>query len=191
MISTNLNMNEAKAVRRQLRGQAVNGWHPEDAKIGSPEGLVGDPNALTQIPGSLVLVVKDCGDYLERVYGGWAWVLQPNLAGQVVNLLSMRCHPNWGVVMHMDKLSEVDIRKRWLRHWAGELLERFGMRRAPFSFCRDAYLNAPRDFRGHLEPDLGSTVTQLTKQQKIDVAMREKRVSFWKGDKGREYMRIG
>jgi len=95
------------------------------------------------------------------------------------------------VFLHIDTLSEVDNRKKMLRHWAGELLERFGMKRKPFKYCEDAYRDAPRDLRGNLEADLGSTVTGLTKQQKIDVAMRENRTSFWQGDNGRQYMRIG
>ena len=187
MITTSTNISAA----RRLRGQAVNGWSPEDANIGSPEGTIHNPNALRSIPVSLELVVKDCGDFLERNYPGWAWMLQPNLAGQVVNLLSYRCHQQWGVIMHIDKLSEVDTRKRWLRHYAGELLERFGMKRLPFDRCIDDFMEAPRDPRGQLEPDLGSTVTKLTRQQKIDLAIREKRVSFWQGAGGEEYMRIG
>ncbi len=188
MISTSTNISEARRIRAEAVGK---GWTPEDDKIGSPEGAVSDPNHLRKLPGSLILVVKDCGDYLEKTYPGWAWVLQPNLQGKVVNMMSLRCHSKWGIILHMDKLSEVDTRKRWLRQYAGELLERFGMRRAPFAWCLNAWRDAPKDLFGNLEPDLGSTVTGLTKQQKIDLAMREKRVSFWKGKNNQEYMRIG
>ena len=181
MISTSTNIQAARQIQA--------GWTPQDSKIGSPEGLVHDPNSLDNIPGSLVLVIKDCGDYLERKYPGWVWMLQPNLVGRVVNLFSYRCSKEWGIVMHLDKLSEVDDRKKLMTQYCGELLERFGMPRKPFEKCIDHYMSTPKNFKGEIDADLGSVT--LTRQQKLDLAVREGRTTFYQDRNGQRYMRLG
>jgi hypothetical protein len=186
-ISTSIRSAMSQRVDKQI---ASNGMTREDLIKGAPEGTVHDPRQLRSLPGSLEMVVKDCGDWLERNYPGWAWVLQPNLTGQVVNLFSYRLHSNWAVIMHIDKIQEWDIRQKWLPRYAGELLERFGLPRVSFERARSEYMAKDRDFQGFLIPDVVGSVTKLTKNQKLEIAMREGHTTFHRDGQGREYLRI-
>lgn len=145
---------------------------------------------MTGIPASLVLTVKDCGDYLERHYSGWGWKLQPNARGRVINLTSVRVHPNYGVIMHIDKL-ENDPNRRILLRYVGEYFERFGLPRDHYWRVRDKVRSMPRDYRGYLIPDYGSMVTKMTKHEKIELALREKRGRIWSDPAtGKQYLSV-
>lgn len=189
MIDLSTNITTAKQNRPQ--GQLNSkGATLEDYRTNAGEGGVFDPNKLN-LPASTVLVLKDCGDWLERHYPGWAWALQPNLTGRVINLFSLRCHPKWGVIMHLDKVSEVDTRKIWLPLYAGEILERFGLPRVPFKRALDVYLEKTKDFEGNLIPDVAGCVTKLTKNQKLEIAIRDGEAQIVDLPDGRRMLRIG
>lgn len=190
MIELSTNITAAKQTR-PVQGQLnAKGFTPEDYRTNAGEGAVFDPDKL-HLPASTVLVLKDCGDMLERYYPGWGWALQPNIVGQVINLFSLRCHPKWGVIMHMDKVSEVDTRKVWLPLYAGEILERFGLPRVPFKKAVDVYLDRPKDFEGNLIPDVAGCVTKLTKNQKIEIKIREGGARIIDLPDGRRMLRVG
>lgn len=98
---------------------------------GEPEGLVLSPEALS-CHASLVLLVKQAADTLERAYPGWLWAIQPDEHGGVVNIFSMRLSGEWGYTLFTSRLQD-DPTMASVRNAGGELLERFGFARGPYN----------------------------------------------------------
>lgn len=97
---------------------------------GEPEGTVFTPDAL-KINASLVILVKDAADILERNYPGWLWAVQPDEKGGVINIFSFRLSGQWGYTLHTSRL-QADPTMRDVVRAGGELLERFGFPRGPY-----------------------------------------------------------
>jgi hypothetical protein len=107
---------------------------------GDPEGSVGNPEALA-CHASLVLLVKQAADLLEKHYPGWGWLLGPDEAGGVINIQAMLLSGSWGYTLKIKDL-HCDPQLRKVLKVGGELLERFGYKAGPFD--RDAYQHGPR-----------------------------------------------
>ena len=107
---------------------------------GDPEGIVTDPSELV-CHASLVLLVKQAADLLEKQYPGWAWAITPDEAGGVINLHSFMLSGTWGYTLCIGGL-QADPQLRKVVKAGGELLERFGMPPGPFN--RDRWLHMKR-----------------------------------------------
>ena len=111
---------------------------------GDPEGLVYHPDHI-QEHASAVLLSKDIANYLEKHYpGGWAWAVSVDPRGGVVNIRSLTCSGDWGIVLKLEWVQRDPVATRRLTIAAGgEILERFGLRPGPYNY--QAWQAAPRD----------------------------------------------
>lgn len=109
---------------------------------GDPDGMVDHPDALV-CHASLVILTKNSADLLERQYPGWGWALNPDEAGGVLNIRSLRLSGSHGYTLKLGEIQN-DPQLREVIRAGGELLERFGYRAAPFRL--DQYLAGPRHF---------------------------------------------
>lgn len=108
-----------------------NDWHDPLAR---PEGYVTTADEL-KCPASLVLLVKNIADTLERHYPGWLWAVRPDHLGGVIDIFSMRLSGQWGYRV-LTKNIQNDASLRLALIAGGEILERFGQRRGPYSYSR-------------------------------------------------------
>lgn len=112
-------------------------------EFGDPDGTVDHPNDLV-CHASLVLLTKDAANLLERHYpGGWAWALNPDEAGGIINIRSLRLSGSHGYTLKLKDI-QCDPNLRAVIRAGGELIERFGYRAGPFNLQH--YLAGPRHF---------------------------------------------
>jgi hypothetical protein len=131
---------------------------------GDPHGMVYDPNQI-QEHASAVLLAKDLADHLEKHYPGWAWAIEADPRGGVVNIRSLKCHGEWGVILKMEWVQrEPKAARRLALESGGEILERFGIRPGPYSY--EAWVAAPRDISGMLRPDLSDKHKRIQRFQR-------------------------
>jgi hypothetical protein len=115
------------------------------------EGEVHHPAQLDRYNhASTVILVKDIADILVKQYPGWAWAVQPDERGGVINIFNLHCHTEMGFTIRMDDIAD-DPQHKWAYRAGGELLERFRM---PTKLDTGALKEAPRDSRGMLIPNL-------------------------------------
>lgn len=170
---------ELKAVVDRSYRITDNGATKEDFKLADPEGIVSEPGDLVSIHASLQILCKQIGDFLEREYSGWLWMIQPDQSGGIVNILSQRLHPNYGTRYHIDLIHD-DPQLRIVKSLVGEMFERFGLPRKPFHMCRQEYNAAPRNAFGYLIPDLSDKAdkdlmsTELLEQGRTAAYLRRK-----------------
>jgi len=120
-----------------------------------PEGVIHDPNDFHKdYHASTILLVKQIGDYLNKNYPGWAWVIQANEAGRMIDILNHHCHTSMGYRIRMADIIN-DPRLHCVKMGAGELLERFGFLRIGLRGENLSRLTLlPRDGAGHLIPEI-------------------------------------
>ncbi|MGH2904042.1 MAG: hypothetical protein ACRDK7_10725 [Solirubrobacteraceae bacterium] len=107
---------------------------------GDPEGLIGNAADLV-CHASLVVLVKNAADLLERHYPGWCWLLGPDEAGGVLNIQALKLSGSWGYTLKLADIQD-DPQLRKVVKVGGELIERFGYRAGPFN--AEAYRHGPR-----------------------------------------------
>ncbi len=134
---------------------------------GDPEGTVFAPGEIVA-HASLVLLVKEAADRLEREYPGWLWAIQPDERGRIVNIFSMRLSGKWGYTLKIERLQN-DPQLRHVIRAAGELLERFGFRAGPYESQRDQYRGTPLHLGQHRADvsDLPGSVRKSYRSQQI------------------------
>jgi len=120
-----------------------------------PEGVIQDINNFH--PGyhaSSIIIVKEIGDYLNKHYNGWAWMVQVNEFGHMIELFNKHLHPSYGYRIRMEDIMYDPARKA-VKQGAGEILERFGMERHGLSGENISRLaSAPRDSAGNCIPEI-------------------------------------
>lgn len=120
-----------------------------------PEGVIQDINNFH--PGyhsSSIIIVKEIGDYLNKHYHGWAWMVQVNEFGHMIELFNKHLHPSYGYRIRMEDIMYDPTRKA-VKQGAGEILERFGMARHGLSGENISRLAAaPRDGAGNCIPEI-------------------------------------
>ncbi|MHC5061718.1 MAG: hypothetical protein ACYTFK_11620, partial [Planctomycetota bacterium] len=103
---------------------------------------------------SSIIIVKDIGDYLQKHYGGWAWMVQVNEFGHMIEVFNKHLHPTYGYRIRMEDIMNDPSRKA-IKQGAGEILERFGMNRCGLVGENLTLLaNALRDGAGNCIPDI-------------------------------------
>jgi len=122
---------------------------------GEPEGVIQDINAFH--PGyhaSSVLIVKDIGTYVNKHYPGWAWMVQVNEFGHMIEIFNHHLHDKYGYRIRMEDIMN-DPARRVLQQACGEILERFGMERHGLTGENTTRLaEALRDGAGNCIPDV-------------------------------------
>ena len=95
--------------------------------------------------------------------------------GGIIDIVSGRLHPNYGMRIHIEDLQD-DPERRVLKRLAGQMLERFGMPRKPFHMCIPEYGAARRNAMGDVIPDLSDKANnQLMMREKIEQRRYDKR----------------
>jgi len=156
---------------------------------GDPEGVVDHPDLLDKhYPASAVILCKDIADQLSQEFPGWAWAVQPDPKGGIINIWNLHCHNELGYTIHGDLLDNAKVRKREVRKAGGEILERFRM---PSRLDRERVAEAPRDARGRMIPDLrGLNMVRQKMNAEIAMAYAEGRAEVVHDLEGNEYLRI-
>ena len=118
---------------------------------GDAEGVVGHPDQLSQHNhASTVILCKDIAAILVKRYPDWAWAVQPDERGQVINIFNLHCHTEFGYTIRMDDIM-YDMRRKEAYKAGHELLRRFRM---PDRMNREQVTEAPRDAKGMMIPTL-------------------------------------
>lgn len=131
---------------------------------GDPHGMVFHPDDIRE-HSSAVLLVKDMANQLEKSYPGWAWAVQPDPRGGVINIFSLRLSGEWGVILKYEWVQRDPVATRRITLAAGaEILERFGMRPGPYSY--EVWSNGPKDVAGQPKPDLSDKHTKIQRHHR-------------------------
>ena len=128
------------------------GIYDKDAE---PEGVVSNPNDLSSTyHTSSIILVKEVGTHLNKHYPGWAWMVQLNEFGHMIEILNHHLHPTMGYRIRMEDIM-YDPHRRVLKVAGGEILERFGMKRKGLTGENKQLLaDAPRDAVGNCIPEI-------------------------------------
>lgn len=134
-----------------------------------PEGVVTHPDHLSKFNhASTVILCKDIADTLVKNFPGWAWTVEPDERGGVINIRNLHCHESLGYTIHGEILNDPGVRRREVIKAGGEILERFKM---PHAFRADVVAEAPRDARGMMIPDLVG-LSMAKEKRDAEIAMK-------------------
>lgn len=155
-----------EAARNAIHGERRDpSFHDPEAK---PEGIVGKASDLEQVSAPMVVLCKEIADYLVTTYPGWLWGVNPQEFGGMVNILNLTLHPVWGYRIKVSAIQNDLHNLAEAKRGAGEILERFGMPRGPFTDrCRELIAAQRRDLRGNLIPDTSDKDRNLTHAQRV------------------------
>jgi hypothetical protein len=119
--------------------------------FGEAEGEVSAPEGLEQHnTSSTVILVKDIADILTKRYPGWAWAVQPDEHGGIINIFNLHLHTSYGFTIRMDDIMD-DPRRRLATVAGHTILRRFRM---PDRMNPEELLEVPRDLEGMCIPDI-------------------------------------
>lgn len=134
---------------------------------GEAEGVVAHPDTLTRYNhASTVIICKDIADILTRKFPDWAWAVQPQEFGQVINIYNLNLHSEYGYTIRMVDIMN-DPARRYAYRAGAEILKRFRM---PNRMDRELLASAPRDANGQCIPDISDIATKK-QQQEAEIAM--------------------
>lgn len=123
---------------------------------------------------NLVVLVKGAADTLERHYPGWLWCIRPDEGGGIVDLFALRISGRLGYTLHTRRLQE-DPDYRCVIRAGGEILERFGFRRGPFS--HDQWYRQ-RQHLGQFQPDVADLPRGVRRAMRTDSIKTALRTGF-------------
>ena len=103
-----------------------------EGKFKLVDSFVDDPNKMV-MKAQLINLSKDVAAVLDRHYPGWLWAIRPDEGGGIIDIFSLRIDAEWGYTLHTAKLQE-DVDRRSVIQAGGEILERYGMPRGPYSY---------------------------------------------------------
>lgn len=155
---------------------------------GEAEGVVHTPAELTKHNhASTVILCKDIADILVKQYPDWAWAVQPQEIGQVINVFNLNLHSEYGYTIRMDDIMHDPHRKQAYRA-GGEILARFGM---PRKMDRALLAAAPRDLRGNCIPDISDFKSKKERQNaEIAHGLATGKMDVVEDEEGRRYLRV-
>lgn len=126
-------------------------WAGVKDKGADAEGVVTHPDQLSaHNHASTVILVKDIADILVKRYPDWAWAVQPDERGQVINIYNLHCHTEYAYTIRMDDIM-YDPRRREAYKAGHDILRRF---RQPDRMNPEKLAESPRDAKGMLIPDI-------------------------------------
>jgi len=112
--------------------------------------LVVHPRQL-EIHASLAILAKDIATILEKHFPGWAWAIEPDERGMVINIKNLHLHDEWGYTIRTVEIHNDP--KRRLAYTAGwEILNRFGLEARGLGQQVDRLALLPRDAKGRVQP---------------------------------------
>jgi hypothetical protein len=121
-----------------------------------------DPNKL-EVSGSLALLTKRYGEALEKKYPGWWWMINPDEAGGIIYIYSLRLSGEWGYTIKIGEV-ENDCHEKVAITAGGEILERFGLRRGKYH--RDLLRGKITNLRGDYIPDITDASSRQQKKRR-------------------------
>lgn len=128
---------------------------------GEAEGEVKSPDQLSKHNhSSTVILCKDIADILTKQYPDWAWAVQPQEFGQVINIYNLNLHSEYAYTIRMVDIM-YDPGRRQAYKAGAEILRRFNM---PRKMDRTRLAEAPRDARGQCIPDISDFEDRKQKQ---------------------------
>lgn len=89
---------------------------------------------------------KNIIEVLNKHYPGHIWIVGVDNVAGVVNILNSRISGSMGVTLRINALNDFDYLKKQVMLLAGELLERYGIKRGAIS--ETVALDIKRDFKG-------------------------------------------
>ena len=132
------------------RAQYLTGSGKKDPH-GDAEGVVHHPDQLSKHNhSSTVILVKEIADILTKQYPDYAWAVQPDERGEIINIFNLHCHSSLGYTIRIDDIIH-DMRRKLAYRAGGEILERFRLSR---KMDREEIKHAPRDVHGMMIPTL-------------------------------------
>jgi len=128
------------------------GRHVGRQDVGAePEGVITRPDQFdSSYHGSTEIICKDIADHLVKRFRGWAWAIQPNEFGRIINIFNLHLSSEFGYTIRMVDIMN-DPRRREAIRAGHEILRRFRM---PDHFDPDAVMEMPRDLKGQGIPDI-------------------------------------
>ncbi len=131
---------------------------------GDPEGIVTSADMLKGVDASLVNLVKDIADTLERHYPGWLWAVNPDKRGGVINIYSWRLSGRWGWRIKTKNVQN-DPKRKLAVEAGGEILERFGFKRKAYSL---EDWRAAKKYMGGVAMDIRDKPMKVQKRYRDD-----------------------
>jgi len=157
------------------------GFNPNKPNLGDvnadPEGIVTRPEDLEGIDASLVILVKDIANILEKHYPGWLWAVNPDKRGGVINIYSWRLSGKWGWRIKTKNVQN-DPQRKLAVEAGGHILERFGFKRKAYDYLE--WKAAPR-YMGMVAMDISDKSAQERKRYRDDAftqAVRSGRIEL-------------
>ena len=116
---------------------------------------------------STVLLVKRAPDLLEKHYPGWAWAVQPDERGGVMNIFSFKLSGEWGYRFRLkDVQGDPKVCDPKIVRAGGEILERFGVPRGKYSY--ELWKATRKDIAGVAKADLSDKSAKVRRRQRDD-----------------------
>ena len=129
---------------------------------GQPEGYVRTAEQL-QCSAATILLVKGIGDALERHYPGWAWAVQPDERGGVLNIFSLRLSGEWGYRFLLRDVQDDPTHAREIMA-GGEIQVRFGVPRSGYSY--EVWKLTRKDIAGLARADVTDKAAKVQRTQR-------------------------
>lgn len=133
--------------------------------------LVVHPRQL-KIHASLAILAKDIATILEKNFPGWAWAIEPDQEGMIINIKNLHLHDEWGYTIRTAEIHNDP--KRRLAYTAGrEILQRFGLEARGIGQQAATLAMLPRDASNRVVPNPERIWDAMTRQQKEKAKVTE------------------
>lgn len=113
---------------------------------------------------TLVVLVKEIANTLEKRYPGWWWTINPDPVAGVIYIYCLRLSGHYGYTMKIAEIEKDDGLKDVIEA-GGQILERYGIRRGKYK--RELLQGKLTDLRGDFIPDI-TDKKRRTQQQDRD-----------------------
>jgi hypothetical protein len=114
---------------------------------------------------STILLVKRAADLLEKHYPGWAWAVQPDERGGVMNVFSLKLSGEWGWrFLLKDIQGDPKVADRRIVSAGGEILERFGVPRSGYRY--ESWKGTVKDISGVARADITDKSRSVQRRQR-------------------------
>ena len=188
MKGTLLSNDNLEPMRPDIRGAVSHMRLAKRDPHGDAEGVVRHPAELDKHNhSSTVILCKDIADLLVRRYPGWAWAVQPQENGRIINVWNLHLSSVYGFTIRMVDVMN-DPRRRLGIRAGHEILRRFKM---PDRMNPEKLQEAPRDVKGNCIPDISDFDDRKEKRRNlIALAIAEGRADVITTPEGEKILKI-